>query len=382
MSTMCWRLDLPVVTASRLNSHRHHTFSPLSLFFLFFVVNQATEKVSEELSSMVFVRIPRSLGDACARPRSRFSEIESEARAALMDQSGIDTSRFSDVIFITRGVCGEGVALVGEHQSFIHSDTALSSVHQLLWAHGLSHNNGVEKFDLVAFAAAASSPSRTSTISPSLTRSTTSSRSTTRTPTASRTKSAPPLPSSASISSTAAPTTSRSRTASITPTRTVTSTVSRTRSTTASRSQTRSVTASRTRTASVTPSRTSVGGPVRTEIICGSSVVDNLFGKTSEFFGNGTAPGPDISYSFQVATTTQVTLSLCQGSDPNFDSALAVLRSGSGGTFTVIASNDDGCGVGGLSRLTTTLTPGSYVVVVDSFSNSPTNAYRLTVTCL
>jgi len=120
-------------------------------------------------------------------------------------------------------------------------------------------------------------------------------------------------------------------------------------------------------------------------LTCGSSVTGTTRGSTSTgdptgtFFGNQIyASSGGVFYRF-AGNGQQVTLSMC-GSAANYDSELFVF-SGSCGSLTPVASDDDGCGGGGLSTVTFVSNVGTmYYVYVTGWNGNRGN-FTLTATC-
>jgi hypothetical protein len=126
-------------------------------------------------------------------------------------------------------------------------------------------------------------------------------------------------------------------------------------------------------------------------IACGSSTAGTTRGSTSTNDPSGAHSGGTIFpaaggvwYSF-AGTGDRVTASLCSTTNTAFDSQLFVF-SGSCGSLTDVAADDDGCGVGGLSTVTFFTTAGTtYYVYVTGFVNSGTPSFSdftLTTTCV
>eukprot|EP00300_Choanocystis_sp_HF-7_P033195 c45493_g1_i1.p1 GENE.c45493_g1_i1~~c45493_g1_i1.p1 ORF type:complete len:538 (+),score=105.38 c45493_g1_i1:85-1614(+) len=101
---------------------------------------------------------------------------------------------------------------------------------------------------------------------------------------------------------------------------------------------------------------------------CGTTVTGSNVGAPNS---RGQASG-DVNFDLVVGVRSTFTFDTCTGS--NFDTYLHVFNAQN----VEVGSNDDSCGL--QSRLTVTLDPGSYVVVVDGFATSA-GSFSLSVTC-
>ncbi|MDO7873380.1 fibronectin type III domain-containing protein [Hymenobacter sp. ASUV-10] len=125
-------------------------------------------------------------------------------------------------------------------------------------------------------------------------------------------------------------------------------------------------------------------------VACGGTTTGTTLGSTSTNDPSGTHAGGTIFaaaggvwYSF-AGTGDRVTMSLCSSANTSFDSQLFVF-SGSCGSLTDVAADDDGCSVGGLSTVTFLSTSGTtYYAYVTGFVNGGVpsrSAFTLSTTC-